>query len=109
MSFTFWELAFYIIPCLIEVFIQYLELKRSGMISSAIAFISFVLFVLGLICVIGAFGLEDQRYHVLFFSFARGFLVLATIGWVFSQVLWLKRRITVVDNHNPPSDQVTNP
>ena len=63
--------------------------------------ISSILFVVGLLTVIGAFGFRDTEYHRLFFVLSRMFLFSGSILWIAGQLGWLKVKVVVFDENKP--------
>lgn len=65
-----------------------------------------VLFVLGLLFVVGAFGFRDTEYHRLFFALSRVFLFSGSFLWILGQLGWLRVKVVVFDEkkENPPTD-----
>ena len=93
------EIGLYIAPCLIEVFLQYLELRRAHNVSSLIAFLAFLFFTLGLVALVGATSYKEHPYHLTFWAVVRFCLGVGAILWITSQVLWFRTKVKILP-HN---------
>lgn len=89
------EIVIYIIPCLLQIFVFYLDWKRINLISSLIGLFSFICLTTGLLCVVGAIGVADDEYHTAFLKFARIFLTVGSIGWMLTSVSWITHKIRI--------------
>lgn len=89
------EIVFYIIPCILQIFAYYLDWKRIHLTSAPIGMSAFIFIVIGLICLVGAFGLGDYKLHENFFILARIFLILGSTTWIATSILWFTHRVTI--------------
>lgn len=90
------EVGLYIAPCVIEVFLQYLELRRAGSVSSVICLLAFSCFTLGLLALVGVTSYKEHPYQPLLWMLARFFLGVGSVLWITSQILWFRRKVVIL-------------
>lgn len=102
-------MGLYIAPCMIEVFLQYLKLRRTSSVSSVVALLAFLFLVLGLLCFIGVTSYREYEHRRLLWILARIFMGSGSVLWISSQMLWFKRKVRIVEPEDIPRiDQLIN-
>jgi len=99
---TIVELILYIIPCLIQIFISFIDFKKNIRSTERyfrfVAMLAFIFLTFGMLMLIGAYGRIDQDIKRLVFMLGRYGLGMGASLWVFSQLLWIRNRVTVIDD-----------
>lgn len=89
------ELSFFIIPVFTQTIVYILDNKRAPSNSSYLGGYAFGLISLGLISLVGAFGIAPLIWRDFFFTIARIFLISGSAVWMCSQVSWIRRRVRI--------------
>jgi len=99
---TIVELILYIIPCLIQIFISFIDFKKNIKSSERhfrlVAMLAFIFLTFGMLMIIGAYGRVDPDIKRIVFMLGRYGLGIGASLWIFSQLLWIRNRVTVIDD-----------
>lgn len=99
---TLEEFILYLTPCIIQVFISWIDLKHNPKpIERRLRFIGLLAFLaltFGMLMIIGAIGKVHYLSEQKFFQLARYGLGSGSILWIASQIIWISTRIQIVED-----------
>lgn len=90
------EIGLYIAPCVVEIFLQWLEYHRSHARSSIFALLAFICFTIGLLALAGVTSYKAHPYQPWLWLIARFSLGSGSVFWITSQILWFRRKVVII-------------
>lgn len=86
---------FFVIPCMIQVILNFLEFKRLGEPRKLFGMLGFVFITLGIVFSIALSRLHPDIDRALAVDLYRLFLLLGCVLWMIDQAFYLKRNIRI--------------
>lgn len=91
-----WSIYIFLVPCVFQIFLNFLELKRTKYWGKVAGIAGFILLSLGLALLIVVVDVKEEysRQHLI--QTYRWSLILGAFFWLLDQILWIRLRIKVV-------------